>query len=47
MRQTIFITGASSGIVKETAKFFQSNGGNVIATMINPENETELNGLEN
>ena len=47
MRQTILITGASSGIGKETAKFFQSNGWNVIATMRNPENETELNGLEN
>ncbi len=47
MRQTIFITGASSGIGKETAKFFQSKGWNVVATMRNPENETELNGLEN
>jgi NAD(P)-dependent dehydrogenase (short-subunit alcohol dehydrogenase family) len=47
MRQTIFITGASSGIGKETAKFFQIKGWNVLATMRNPENETELNGLEN
>ena len=47
MRQTIFITGASSGIGKETAKFFQLKGWNIVATMRNPENETELIGLEN
>jgi short-subunit dehydrogenase len=47
MNKTILITGASSGIGKETAKLFQSNGWNVIATMRNPENETELNQLEN
>ena len=41
------ITGASSGIGKETAKFFQSKGWNVIATMRNPDNETELKQLEN
>ena len=47
MRQTIFITGASSGIGKETAKYFQINGWNVVATMRNPEKESELTGLEN
>ena len=47
MRQTILITGASSGIGKETAKYFQGNGWNVLATMRNPENETELTKLEN
>jgi NAD(P)-dependent dehydrogenase (short-subunit alcohol dehydrogenase family) len=47
MNKTILITGASSGIGKETAKLFQSKGWNVIATMRNPENETELNQLEN
>ena len=47
MKQTIFITGASSGIGKETTKYFQLKGWNVVATMRNPENETELIGLEN
>ncbi|MBB1195089.1 short-chain dehydrogenase/reductase [Flavobacterium sp. SOK18b] len=47
MTKTILITGASSGIGKETAKLFQSKGWNVIATMRNPANETELNQLEN
>jgi NADP-dependent 3-hydroxy acid dehydrogenase YdfG len=47
MNKTILITGASSGIGKETAKLFQSKGWNVIATMRNPDNETELKQLEN
>lgn len=47
MTKTIFITGASSGIGKETAKLFQSKGWNVIATMRNPEKEDELNQLSN
>lgn len=47
MKKTIFITGASSGIGKETAKLFQLNGWNVIATMRNPENDTVLKQLEN
>jgi short-subunit dehydrogenase len=47
MQKTILITGASSGIGKETAKLFQSKGWNVIATMRNPEKETELNQLNN
>jgi short-subunit dehydrogenase len=46
MQKTIFITGASSGLGKTTAKLFQSKGWNVIATMRNPENETELSQLE-
>jgi len=47
MKKTIFITGASSGLGKATAKLFQSNGWNVIATMRNPEKELELSQLEN
>ncbi|SUX48759.1 Serine 3-dehydrogenase [Chryseobacterium indoltheticum] len=45
--QTIFITGASSGMGKASAKLFQSKGWNVIATMRSPEKETELTQLEN
>lgn len=47
MNKTILITGASSGIGKDTAKLFQSEGWNVIATMRNPENESELTQLKN
>ena len=47
MTKTIFITGASAGIGKATAKRFAEKGWNVIATMRKPENETELNLLAN
>ena len=45
--KTIFITGASSGLGKATAKLFASKGWKVIATMRNPQNEKELNSLNN
>ena len=45
--KTIFITGASTGLGKATAILFQAKGWKVIATMRKPENETELNLLEN
>jgi len=47
MNKTIFITGASSGLGKDTAKFFQSKGWNVVATMRQPDNGSELAALDN
>ncbi len=47
MPNTILITGSSSGIGNATAKYFQEQGWNVIATMRTPEKDTELPGLEN
>lgn len=47
MGKTIFITGASTGLGKATARLFQQKGWHVIATMRNPEKEKELGQLEN
>ncbi|UII20509.1 SDR family oxidoreductase [Fulvivirga ligni] len=47
MSKRIFITGASTGLGKATAKLFASKGWNVIATMRTPEKEDELDKLPN
>lgn len=46
MSNTVLITGASSGIGKAAAKYFQEKGWNVVATMRTPEKEEELNQLD-
>ncbi|NSB44921.1 short-subunit dehydrogenase [Clostridium saccharoperbutylacetonicum] len=46
-KKTVVITGASSGIGKETAKYFAEKGWKVAATMRSPERETELTQIEN
>ncbi|MDN3595568.1 SDR family oxidoreductase [Zunongwangia endophytica] len=47
MKKTIFITGASSGLGKASAKLFAEKGWTVIATMRQPEKETELTQFSN
>lgn len=46
-KQTILITGASSGIGKATAIYFSRKGWNVAATMRDPSKEAELRELSN
>lgn len=45
--KTIFVTGASSGLGKATAKLFAEKGWNVIATMREPDREKELGSIDN
>ncbi len=45
--KTILITGASSGIGEATAKHFQANGWNVVATMRNTDSAGDLAELDN
>ena len=47
MPQTVLITGASSGIGKATAALFADRGWNVVATMRNPDDGTDLADLDN
>ena len=47
MKKTILITGASTGIGKATALYFQQQGWNVVATMRTPEKDKDLHHLEN
>jgi NAD(P)-dependent dehydrogenase (short-subunit alcohol dehydrogenase family) len=45
MKQTVFITGASSGFGRSAVNLFHQKGWNVIAAMRSPEKETELSAL--
>ena len=45
--KTIFITGASSGIGKETTKLFANNGWRVIAAIRNLDKACELKNMQN
>jgi len=44
-QKTIFITGSSSGLGRATTKLFSSKAWKVVATMRNPNKETELDKL--
>jgi NAD(P)-dependent dehydrogenase (short-subunit alcohol dehydrogenase family) len=43
--KTIFITGSSTGLGKATTQLFAAKGWRVLATMCNPERESELADL--
>src|SRR5947207_1410555 len=46
MKKTVLITGTSTGLGRTTAKFFASQGWNVVATMRRPDADTELSRLD-
>lgn len=46
MTQTVLITGTSAGLGRATAKLFQAQGWNVVASMRAPDGETELTELD-
>lgn len=45
MKQTVLITGTSSGIGKATAEYFAQQGWQVAATMRNPEKDQDLSKM--
>ncbi len=45
MKQTVLITGASSGFGKATVRLFHEKGWNVVATARSPKTATELSAL--
>jgi len=47
MKNTILITGASSGFGRAAVQLFHLKGWNIIATMRSPEKDEELHHLEN
>jgi NAD(P)-dependent dehydrogenase (short-subunit alcohol dehydrogenase family) len=46
MRQTVLITGTSTGLGRAAAKHFHAHGWNVVATMRAPDRETELTAVD-
>jgi len=47
MKKTVLITGSSTGIGRAAALLFAKNNWNVVATMRHPEQEKELQHIEN
>ncbi|BCP54628.1 short-chain dehydrogenase/reductase [Kaistia sp. 32K] len=46
MKQTVLVTGASSGIGQAAVRLFAGKGWNVVATMRNPERDADFAGLD-